>query len=378
MRKLSTRAEFLSMACGTLGAVTGSFVPPDVTALIERARSWRYATVVGWMVLGISAIVCIWSIKLWCDWQFSIAPPWSDWQTEANAVNRVLAHQPLYAPEQLSGPYYMTSVILRGWTYPPASIIPLLPFKDEPLGLYAWIVLNIGLFVGGLAAILRRELGRSFVPWPFAFVLFGLAAFRPFGEGVAAGNVNVALAGLYALCWASDERSRWIAPVAGIAATFKLFPGLMVLWAVRRQGFRPIVIAVGTFLALCLLSVPLVGVQTWRDFITTLVNARPPCQSYNTLSIACVYSQLTGVTVAKLIGYGFVAVFAVSTLLVKDRFWAFVLLGATMLAGVTDMHLHFWVFGYVVLVVGMTRVYARTRPQGAVRVSSSPWPQNSS
>lgn len=322
-------------------------------------------------MLVAAAILCIWSIRLWADWQFQVAPPWSDWQTEANAVNRVLDGEPLYAPDQLSGPYYMTSVILRGWTYPPASILILLPFKDEPLGLYLSIATNVGLYLGGLMLILRREFGRNWLPWPLAFVLLGLAVFRPFGEGVVAGNVNVALAGLYALCWASDERRRWIAPVAGIAATFKLFPGLMVLWAVRRQGLRPIFIALATFLVLCLLSVPLVGFQTWRDFFTTLVNAQPPCQSYNTLSFACIFSQLTGVTIAKLIGYGFVVVFGVATILVKDRFWAFFLLGATMLAGVTDMHLHFWVFWYVVLVVGLSLVYARTRPEARVPVSSS-------
>lgn len=355
---------------------------PDIRPYIDRLRSWQYARLAGWIVLVIGALLLAWSLKLWADWQFSVAPPNSDWQTEANAVQRVFDHQPLYAPEQLSGPYYMTSVILRGWTYPPASIIPLIPFGSDPisvsvgglafngdLGLWAWGILNIGLYIAGLAFILKRELGHIF-PWPMAFVLLGLAAFRPFGEGVVAGNVNVALAGLYAFCWASDERRGWIAPVSGIAATFKLFPGLMVLWAVRALGIRPILIALSVFVGLCVASLALVPISTWHDFTTSLINAQPPCQSYNTLSFACIYEQLTGVTIAKFVGYGFVIVFGIGTLLVKDRFWAFVLLGATMLAGVTDMHLHFWVFGYVVLVVGLCKVYLRTRPASAMPMNT--------
>jgi hypothetical protein len=349
------------------GPVSVSFGQAQMGRLAERIRSSPLTAPLGWVAFVLAILALIASLRVWTAWQFTVAPPWSDWLTQANAVERVLAGQPLDAPEQLRGPYHMTSVILRGWTYPPASVLVLIPFSWGDAGLVAWLTMNIGLFIGGLAAVLRRELG-SIVPWPMAIVLLGLAAFRPFGEGVAAGNVNVALAGLYALCWASDERRGWIAPVAGIAATFKVFPGLMVLWAARAQGWRAIVIGAAVALGLSLVSLPLVGgIDTWRDFGTSLVNAQPPCWSYNTLSIACVFSQMTGITIAKLIGYVFVGVFALGTLFVRDRFWAFVLLGATMLAGVTDMHIHFWVFVYVALVVGLAGAYARRRPAGAGR-----------
>jgi hypothetical protein len=333
----------------------------SVGALVERVRTSPYGRPLGWLVFALSIVALIASLKVWTAWQFTVAPPWSDWQTQANAVQRVLSGQKLYADAQLTGPYYMTGVILKGWTYPPASIPVLLPFAWGNVGLVAWLALSVGLFIGGLAAILRRELGRI-LPWPMAFVLLGLAAYRPFGEGFAAGNANVALAGLYAFCWASDERRRWIAPLSGIAATFKVFPGLMVLWAARVQGWRPIVVAAGVTLLLSVISLPLVGgIPTWRDFATSLLNAQPPCQSYNTLSIACVFAPMTGFGIAKVLGYIAVAVFAIATLRVKDRFSAFVLLGATMLAGVTDMHIHYWVFVYVVIVVATSRAYARRR-----------------
>ncbi len=341
--------------------MTVSFGQAELARLAVRVRSSPVTGPLGWVALALAIVALIASLKVWTAWQFTVAPPWSDWLTQANAVERVLAGQPLYAPEQLTGPYYMTSVILRGWTYPPASVLLLMPFAGGDVGLVAWLLLNVGLFIGGLAAILRRELG-SILPWPLAIVLLGLAAFRPFGEGVAAGNVNVALAGLYAFCWASDERRRWIGPAAGIAATFKVFPGLMSLWAAREQGIRPILIAAAVAVGISLVSLPLVGVDSWRDFATSLLNARPPCWSYNTLSVACVFEPMTGITIAKLLGYVAVGIFGLATLFLRDRFWAFVALGATLLAGVTDMHIHFWVFVYVVLVVGLARWFADRRP----------------
>lgn len=330
-----------------------------MTAL-DRVRGSRLVTPLGWLLLAAAIAACVVSLKLWADWQFTVAARFSDWQTAANAVARALDGQPLYTQTQLRGPYYMTDTVLKGWTYTPASVVALIPFGSQPAGLYAWIVLNVGLYVGGLAAILRRELG-SFLPWPLALVLLGLAAFRPFEEGVVAGNVNVALAGLYALCWASDERSRWMAPAAGLAATFKVFPGLIVLWPMRAQGLRPLFVAAGVAIALSLLSLPIMGVDAWRDFVKAILNAQPPCQSYNAMSFACFFAPVTGATIGKLVGYAVVAVCAVGVLRVRDRFRAFVLLGGALLAGVTDMHLHFWVFGYVVLVVALARAEARRR-----------------
>jgi hypothetical protein len=143
----------------------------------------------------------------------------------------------------------------------------------------------------------------------------------------------------------------------------------MALWAARAQGWRAILIALLVAGGLALLSLPLVGEHAWRDFATSLTNSRPPCQSYNAISVACLAQSITGETVAKLLGYGLALACAVGVVAVRDRFGAFLLLGGAMLLGVTDMHLHFWVFGYVVLVVWAARRVGRARSAPAA------WPQ---
>jgi hypothetical protein len=135
----------------------------------------------------------------------------------------------------------------------------------------------------------------------------------------------------------------------------------MVLWAVRGQGFRAVLVAATVAGAVSVLGLALTGPDAWREFVTVLANAQPPCQSYNAISVACLFQPVTGQTIAKLLGYALVIACAVGVLAVRDRFTAFVLLGAAMLAGVTDMHIHFWVFGYVVLVVWLARTAARAR-----------------
>jgi hypothetical protein len=142
-------------------------------------------------------------------------PPFVDWLTYRNTVERGLAGLSLYDPRQLAGEYLMPDIIETGSTYPPASIIVLMPFSIGMPGLAAWLVLNFGLFISGLWAALRRDLG-SRTPAPFAFALLGLLVFLPFASAVITANVNLAMAGIYAWCWAVGRSEGRIGLLAGL------------------------------------------------------------------------------------------------------------------------------------------------------------------
>ncbi len=239
------------------------------------------------------------------------------------------------------------------------------PFSYGQVGLALWLILNLGLLFSGLAAVVRREF-RQLRPVPLALVFIGLliiipvpgTVLAPFPNGVLTANVNVALAGLLAWCWAVGSRRGWIPYVAGVVGTFKIFPGALALWAVRRDGWRALAIAIGVAAAIVVVTLPLVGISEWSAFFRALSNAEPTCDGGRS-SIACLALPLIGSSLAKILGLVVGGVLLLLALRARGEFMAFVLLTAGMLAAVEDGHSHYLLFGYVLLVIGLCRLRVR-------------------
>lgn len=293
---------------------------------------------------------------------------WIDWYAYAYGTERVLSGESLYIAEQLAGPYRLPEVTPEGYIYPPPSALLFLPFTlGWDIGLSAWILGNLALLVAGLAAALQREFGRL-PPVALALVLLGLCVaipapsglIRPLVNGVLASNVNIGLAGLLALCWATGARRGWIAPAAGLGAAFKMFPGALALWAVRRHGWRPLLVATGVTAAICLVTLPLVGIEEWRRFFLALSNAEPTCTEGRS-SIACLALPFLGTSLAKAAGIGIGLLLLGAAMLVRTEYPAFVLLTLGMLAPLADGHQHYLLFIYVLVVIGLVRLYRRFR-----------------
>jgi hypothetical protein len=204
---------------------------------------------------------------------------------------------------------------------------------------------------------------------PLAVALIGLLVTVPFGEhtvapfpnGVLNANVNVGLAGVLAWFWAAGDRRRWIPYAAGVGAAFKIFPGALALWGVRRRGWRALFVAVGmaasVAAASAVVTLPIVGLDEWTRFVTALANAEPTCAG-GRASVACLSQPYVGTGTATLVGIVVgVALLGVS-LLVRSEFPAFVLLTAGMLAPLADGHHHYLLFVYVLIVIGLCRLVA--------------------
>lgn len=299
---------------------------------------------------------------------------WIDWYAYAYGAQRMLAGQSLYLAEQLAGPYSLPAVTPQGYIYPPPSALLFLPFSiGSDIGLTAWIVGNLGLLVIGLAAVLRRELG-AVGPIALSLALLGLCLpvpipgglLRPLINGVLASNVNVGLAGLLALCWATGPRRTWIPYVAAFGAAFKLFPGALALWAARRDGWRPLVITVALTVAICLVTLPIVGIDEWRRFFLALSNAEPTCTEGRS-SVACLVQPLLGVSLAKAAGIAVGLLLLGAAMLVRAEYPAFVLLTLGMLAPLADGHQHYLLFVYVLIVIGVARLFRRYRSGSALQ-----------
>jgi hypothetical protein len=319
---------------------------------VERVR---------WLILALAA-TCLAFVVVGTMLGFAPAGrTFADWLTYVHAVERLQAGQPIYAPEQLAGPYVLVGVTLFGYAYPPASVPLFLPFTSFPLGLVSWLTLNAGLFLTGIYAILRVELRRP-APLEFAFVLAALAVVRGFPEGVAFGNASVGVAGLFAWSWVIGRGRVATGVLAGIGATIKLVPGALTFWSERADFPRVLAVTAATLAALAFLTLPAVGVQAWADYVRALSLSVPACGSEPPVSLACLIEPWLGVSLAKSAGIVVAIAAGLAAVVVRPKLLAFGLVAIAWLAPVTDLHYHYLLVGYAWLVAAFTRVLtARAR-----------------
>ena len=117
---------------------------------------------------------------------------------------------------------------------------------------------------------------------------------------------------------------------------------------------RAIGIGVLATAALCLATLPIVGLGSWRDLVRELSAAVPDCYPWN-LSIACALGSSVGITVGTWVGLIVGGLAALALLVVRDRFWMALLAAIAIMAPVTNLHLHYWVVLPVLLIAGLGR-----------------------
>src|SRR5439155_6538123 len=127
-----------------------------------------------------------------------------DWVSYSRAAQRFLDGQSIYIPEQLAGPYEMARIAGLGYVYPPPSILLFVPFLA--LGPTVWAVANAALFATGLAAMARVGFGQ-YAGFAFGIALLAAGLTTPYLDAVVMGNINLALAGLFAWTWALGRGS---------------------------------------------------------------------------------------------------------------------------------------------------------------------------
>ena len=167
-----------------------------------------------------------------------------------------------------------------------------------------------------------------------------------------------------------------IGVLAGVGVVLKLFPSVLALWPTGDARLRSIGLAIAVFVGLVVVSLPIVGIESWLEFASAISNAQPACTDAR-FSIPCALGPVIGVSAARMAAIAVGGALVLLALLVRNDRAAFVLFGAAMLAPVADMHPHYWLFAYVALAVligGMLasfhrpgRVdshYAPSRPDG--------------
>lgn len=285
--------------------------------------------------------------------------PFVDWRTYENAAGRLLAGDPIYASQQLTGPYHLTEVLLIGYAYPPASVPLMIPFQGYPFGLAAWITVNLGALLTALWAIVSRA-------WPtygllaFSLALAGLAMFPPFLAGMIAMSTNIGLAG--AIGWvAVGLTARQAGVLGGIFGILKVFAAALTFTTLEDKG-RALAIALVVAAGLALVTLPFVGFASWLDFATALTGAVPDCSGFN-VSIACTLGPTVGLGWGSLVGVVVGGVAVLAMLACRQPYLLSVLAAIAVMAPANNLHIHYWTIGYVLVVVSLARltVLARQR-----------------
>jgi hypothetical protein len=138
--------------------------------------------------------------------------------------------------------------------YPPLTLplfgaLSLVPF---PISAVLWI--------GGSAAALLAGLRRVGLDWRWCAVVF---AWPPVVQGLWVGNVAVPLFLFFAI-------APWRPAALAVGPIFKVYSGIAGLWLLRREHWRSLVIAVLGVLAAVLATLPLVGIDRWREWLSGL------------------------------------------------------------------------------------------------------------
>jgi hypothetical protein len=332
----------------------------------SRIRQFAIATDrLGWVALVLAAAMCAFTVITSMFVLLPVGRTFDDWLTYVHAVERLVSGSSIYSPMQLSGPYALPGATLIGYAYPPSSVPLFVPFMSYPLGLLAWLTLNVGLLITGLYAILGREFGRV-RPMEFALVLLGLALIRPFWEGVAIGNASVGVAGILAWCWVIGRSRTPIGFLAGLGATIKVVPGVLVFWSTPRTFPRAVLTALAVGGAFFVVTLPIVGIQSWVDYTTALSYSQPACgvDSFPP-SVACATQSIVGVGGAKLAGIVLALAAGGAAVVVRSPLVSFGLVVFAWLAPVTDLHSHYLLVVYVLAVTVCAAWLGRRRRMAA-------------
>jgi Glycosyltransferase family 87 len=137
------------------------------------------------------------------------------------------------------------------YLYPPFTLpfVGLLSALPYPLVAAVWVALQLG------AALLTFRLVGIRPRWWIV-----LLAWPPVFQGLFVANVSIFAGLLFAA-------GPWFGEGLVLAGVFKVYSALAGLWLARERRWRPIIVAVAALAAISLLTLPLTGIDRWREWI---------------------------------------------------------------------------------------------------------------
>jgi alpha-1,2-mannosyltransferase len=271
---------------------------PASASWLERmatAPQWRIAVV---SFLGLALAFRVVQVAVGVN-----GPAWGyDFTAYFEAAQRIAAGDPLYASEQLAGPY--SPQLRNAYLYPPFLAVLLVPiatlFDQARVAMWAWAALNLTVLV---LATVGLGMAMRLRALPIVVLVLAVVGLPAVGFELVMGNVHLLLVALYVGAWLAirqdTRRGDIVAGVAiGVAMLVKLFPGVLLVWLLLQRRFAAAAAALMTTVVLAAATVPVVGVEAWLQFPRVVANIGPPPDPWSSISPASVLAPAVGSTIA--------------------------------------------------------------------------------
>lgn len=234
---------------------------------VHAARIWQFllppvgvaGALVAWRVTkpvrGPTLILLVQVLVLWglVDLPVVTHARLYDLNTYLASGAHALAGTPVYLDHAMVAPPATASEDI--FLYPP----PLIPLLEAAALLPYFVVAVVWVAVLVLAGVIGfRLLGLGW-HWGILFM-----AFPPIVDGIRAGNV----ANIVFLLFALGYRYGW--PMF-LGVFFKVQSIVPVAWLVRERRWRPLLVGAGVVTTIVLVTLPVVGLQSWRDWAAGLL-----------------------------------------------------------------------------------------------------------
>jgi alpha-1,2-mannosyltransferase len=245
------------------------------------------------------------------------------------AAQRVARGDPAYWRYTLEAPFNPGPWGI--YMYAPPLAVALMPFTiiSQASATALWYVLRVILLAVGCGVMPVRPSVR--------LLIFAVAAFsQPVLSDLVLGNVSVLVMVLLAFVWRGLDRPMGSLATA-LAMSIRPTLGLLLIWWALRRRWAAIAWTAVAGIVLILLTLPVVGVRGYEDYVTVLRNVSQVTGVSNNLDLASTVLRLSVnpgplvATAALYTGYA-IAIVAMLASLRFDRELSFmVTIGATLL-----------------------------------------------
>lgn len=200
------------------------------------------------------------------------------------AARRIAAGGPLYPPGVAEA--YNSGAYANLYLYAPPLAVALMPVSllAPATAALAWLWLRVVLLVAGCAIL---PIGV-----PARVATLGIAGLSfPVLFDLNLGNLSIVLFALSAITWRFRERPAASLALAAILTVRYSFAIVLVSWLLRR-AWRPFAWTIVAGLAIAAVTLPIVGIRGWTDYLTILTGLRDVSTGPHNITFADTFGLL--------------------------------------------------------------------------------------
>jgi hypothetical protein len=186
----------------------------------------------------------------------------------------VYSHHAISVPQHLGVPFDAVTTVDYN-AHPPTSVLLALPLAQltYPDAVLAWNTISLVALLAslGIVAVVLPVSRSLFLP-----VLALLTFCHPLYGNLYQGQLTLILVLLVTLIWALDRsgHSNAAGIALGAAAAIKLFPAYLMVYFAARARLRPLLATVFSVVVLTLITVAVLGPETYRDYMQVVLPAQ--------------------------------------------------------------------------------------------------------